>query len=73
VISAGARRWTHTIDPSELDRIRPAGSPIVDAVDALGTVARACRLRQGMVASPWELAVTLTGRLYGRPRDPPGF
>ena len=24
-------------------------------------------------ASPWELAVALTGLLYGRPRDPPGF
>jgi hypothetical protein len=42
-------------------------------VDALGSMARACRLRLRMSASPWELAVTLTGLLYGRPRDPPGF
>ena len=49
------------------------GSPLGDAVDALGIVARACRLRLSMTASPWELAVALTGLLHGRPRDPSGF
>lgn len=73
MISLTARRWTHALDPSELDQIRPVGSPIADGVDALGRMARACRLRLGITASPWELAVTLTGLLYGRPRDPPGF
>jgi hypothetical protein len=72
-VGASARRWTHAIDPHALDRIRPSGSPAVDAVDALGTMARACRLRLRMSASPWELAVTLTGLLYSRPRDPPGY
>jgi hypothetical protein len=72
-VSTTARRWTHAIDPSELDQRRPSGSPVADAVDALGRMARACRLRLRMSASPWELAVTLTGLLYGRPRDPPGF
>ena len=43
------------------------------AVDAFGSAARACLLRLGVRASPWELGVALTGLLYGRPRDPPGF
>jgi hypothetical protein len=73
LVTVSARRWTHAINPSEWDRIRPSGAPVADAVDALGVMARACRLRFGMSASPWELAVTLTGLLYGRPRDPPGF
>jgi hypothetical protein len=72
-VSASARRWTHAIDARALDRTGPAGSPVADAVDALGSMARACRLQLRMSASPWELAVTLTGLLYGRPRDPPGF
>lgn len=73
LISGSARRWTRAIDAQALDRARPAGSPVVDAVDALGIMARACRLRLRVSASPWELAVALTGLLYGRPRDPPGF
>jgi Domain of unknown function (DUF6431) len=72
-VTACARCWTRAVDPSELDQLRSAGSPVTDAVDALGRMARACRLRLRMSASPWELAVALTGLLYGRPRDPPGF
>ena len=72
-VSASARRWTYAIDARALDQTGPAGSPVADAVDALGSMARACRLQLRMSASPWELAVTLTGLLYGRPRDPPGF
>jgi hypothetical protein len=73
LVSAGARRWTHAIDAGSLDHTAPAGSPVLEAVDALGRLARACRLQLRMSASPWELAVTLTGLLDGRPRDPPGF
>ena len=72
LVIVSARRWTHAINPSEWDRIRPSGAPVADAVDALG-VMRRLSTRFGMSASPWELAVTLTGLLYGRPRDPPGF
>jgi hypothetical protein len=36
-------------------------------------MALACRLRLGLSTSPWKLAVALTGLLYGRPRDRPGF
>ena len=70
--AATARRWTRTLDPSADHAIAP-GSPFVQAVDALGCAARACRLRLEMTASPWELAVALTGLLHGRPRDPPEF
>jgi len=73
IVATSARRWTHAIDVLELDHRRAPGSPLGDAVDALGIVARACRLRLSMTASPWELAVALTGLLHGRPRDPPGF
>jgi hypothetical protein len=73
LVGRSARRWAHAIDGSALDHTRPAGSPLTDAVDALGTVAMACRLRLRTPASPWELAVALTGLLHGRPRDPPGF
>jgi hypothetical protein len=72
-VTASARRWTRAIDVTELDHVGPARSAVVDAVDALGLMARACRLRLRMSASPWELAVTMTGLLYGRPRDPPGY
>src|SRR5512144_1080710 len=71
-IASCARRWTHAIDPLELEARGPAaGSPVADAVDALGAVTRACRLRLGRRAPPWELAVALTGGLlHGQPRDP---
>jgi len=72
-VSASARRWTYAIDVRGLDQTGPAGSPVADAVDALGGMARSCRLQLRMSASPWELAVTLTGLLYGPPSDPPGF
>jgi Domain of unknown function (DUF6431)/Homeodomain-like domain len=71
-VGHSARLWAHAIEGGLTDS-RPAGSPLADAVDALGTAARACRLRLEVSASPWELAVALTGLLYGRPRDPPGF
>jgi Domain of unknown function (DUF6431)/Homeodomain-like domain len=73
LVAASARRWTRAIDASELDYCRPAASPLAAAVDALGIMARSCRLHLGTSGPPWELAVALTGLLYGRPRDPPGF
>lgn len=72
-VASSARRWTHAIDPSASDHSQPHASSLIDAVDALGTAAMTCRLRLGMAASAWELAVALTGLLHGRPRDPPGF
>lgn len=73
VVGSCARRWTYAVDAAHEGHSPPAGSPLADAVDAVGTAARACRLSLETSASPWELAVALTGLLYGRPRDPPGF
>lgn len=64
---------TQAPDTLALDQTRPASSPVLDAVDALGGMAHACRLRFVMSASPLGLAVTLTGLLYGSPRGSPGF
>jgi hypothetical protein len=71
-VTATARRWTRTLEPGA-DHPFAAGSPFVQAVDALGGATRACRLWLEITASPWELAVALTGLLHQRPRDPPGF
>lgn len=71
-VAASARRWARALDPSA-DHTSPPGSTLMEAVDALGRAVRACRLRLEITASPWELAMALTGLLDGRPRDPPGF
>ena len=71
-IGRSAQSWAHAIDAS-LTPARPAGSPLADAVEALGIAVRACELHLAMRAGPWELAVALTGGLlHGRPPDP-GF
>jgi hypothetical protein len=71
-VGSCARRWAHAIEAAEAHR--PAGGSLfADAVDALGTAARACRRQLATRAAPWELAVALTGLLHGRPRDPPGL
>src|SRR5947207_13837724 len=44
-IASCARRWTHAIDPFELEARGPAaGSPSAEAVDCVGAAMRACRL-----------------------------
>jgi hypothetical protein len=68
--------WRIALDP-EPPGTRPAGSPLADAVEALGCAIRGWRLRFGPHPriGAWELAVALTGGglLCGRPRDPPGY
>jgi hypothetical protein len=71
-ITTTARLWERALDPSA-DHQLVSGPPLVGAVDALGRAARAYRLRLKLTASPWELAVVLTGLLHGPGRDPPGF
>lgn len=72
-VGSCAWRWAHAVDVASRGANRPTGSPLADAVDALGRMHRACRLRLRTRAGPWELAVALTGLLHGKPRDPPGF
>lgn len=53
----------HDCDPL-LPAIRPTGSPVGDAVEALGTAARALKLRLGGDRAAWRTIVALThGRL----------
>jgi hypothetical protein len=70
-VTSCARRWELAAGGGG-DRGIVSGSPLVQALDALGRATRACRLRLDVSASPWELAVAL-GLLDGPPREPPGF
>ncbi|MGH2856420.1 MAG: hypothetical protein ACRDMJ_02920 [Solirubrobacteraceae bacterium] len=50
----------------------PSGRPFADAPDALACAARACVLRFGHIAPPWELIVAMcAGVLLPGQRDPP--
>jgi hypothetical protein len=65
-----AQRWLHAIGHAGWEPA-PSASPFAEAVDALGSAVRACRICLNKRAGPWELAVALTGGLlHGRPRDP---
>ena len=61
--------WAHRLDPN-LGPIPPAGSPVADAVQAIGVAARAASLRFG--ARPaWSWASVLTGgRLLANTNSP---
>lgn len=52
-------RWAHALDPS-LAAIVPAGSPLADAVEAIGLAARAAALRLGPRPA-WSWASVLSG------------
>ena len=69
-----ALRWTHALNLGR-EPARPAGSPLTDAVEAIGGAVRECRLQLGIRAGPWELAVALSGGLLcdGARRDPLGI
>jgi hypothetical protein len=73
LVGRSARLWALAI-AGELGADRPVGSPVAEAVEALGIAIRAWRLNIAARASPWELAVALTGGLLtGHPPAPPGF
>ena len=61
-LHAAALRWIHALNLAR-EPARPAGSPLTDAVEAIGSAVRECRLALGIRAGPWELAVALTGGL----------
>jgi hypothetical protein len=72
ILCAAASRWVRALDPV-LEPAKPAGSPLADAVEAIGSAVRECRLQFGIRAGPWALAVALTGGLLcGCPPDPEG-
>jgi hypothetical protein len=71
-LHAAAVRWTQALNLAR-EPARPAGSPLADAVEAIGSAVRECWL-VGIRGGPWELAVALTGGLLydGARRDPLG-
>lgn len=61
--------WAHHLDPM-LGAIEPAGSPVADALEAIGVAARAASLRLG-VRPPWSWASVLTvGALLSNTNSP---
>jgi len=69
-ITSCAYAWARTLDNTWLPA-RAQGSPVADAVNALGDATRLVRLRLRMRATAWELAVLLTGGLlHGEVRRP---
>lgn len=50
----------HELDP-ELAPMRPTGTPLGDALEALGAAASAAKRRLGLFATPWELIAQFTG------------
>jgi hypothetical protein len=61
--------WAHRLDPM-LSPLVPAGSPVADAVEAIGVAARAASLRLGP-RPPWSWASALTvGRLLANTNTP---
>jgi hypothetical protein len=61
--------WAHRLDPMP-GAVLPAGSPVADAVEAIGAAARAASLRLGP-RRPWSWASVLTaGRLLSNTNTP---
>lgn len=61
--------WAHRLDPM-LGATPPAGSPVADAVEAIGVAARAASLRLGS-RPPWSWVSVLTvGRLLSNTNTP---
>lgn len=71
-LRASGVRWWVALEP-EPGPVRPAGSELADAVEAVMLAVRAWRLRFGRdIAGPWERAQSLTGGLLSpRPALPP--
>lgn len=68
-IRVNATIAAHALDPM-LGPIRPTGSPLGDMVEAVAVAVAAHVRRLGPTASPWQLAVAITGAgvLAPRPR-----
>jgi hypothetical protein len=68
-VAAHFGAWAHRLD-ANLAAIEPAGSPLADALEAIGVAARAASLRFGP-RSPWSWASVLTvGRLLSNTNTP---
>lgn len=68
-VAAHFRAWALRLDPM-LDTVGPAGSPVADAVEAVGAAARAASLRLGP-RPPWSWASVLSvGGLLANTNSP---
>jgi Homeodomain-like domain len=68
-VAAHFTAWAQRLDPT-LGPIVPAGGEVADAVEAIGTAARAASLRLG-ARPPWSWASVLTvGRLVSNTNSP---
>ncbi len=67
-LRATALAWAREVEPGQLERGPTGVSRFADALDALGTAIRACKLNLRTTTGEWELAVALTdGLICSRP------
>jgi hypothetical protein len=66
-LRAAATRWVYELDPVA-GATDPAGSPLADALEALGLAVAAAIRRLGP-RPPWDVAVVLTGGLRAPGRE----
>jgi hypothetical protein len=59
-LCAVATVWAYRLDPG-LGRIQPRGSPVADALEALGVAAGVAVRVLGPARSPWHVVAALTG------------
>jgi hypothetical protein len=59
-LCAVATGWAYRLDPG-LGRIQPRGSPVADALEALGVAVGAAVRVLGPARSPWHVVAALTG------------
>jgi transposase-like protein len=73
-LTASAQRWMHAIAGPRPVSLPHRQSPAWTAVNAIGQATRVAKLQLGIAASPWEVAVVLTGGLlHGTTRQPTGL
>ncbi len=61
-----ATRAAYDLDP-EFPPVRPQGSPLADALEALGLAAAAAVRRRGPVPEPWHLIAIMAGGMLLTP------
>jgi hypothetical protein len=59
-LRAFATGWAYRLDPT-LGRVQPRGSPVADALEALGVAVGAAIRVLGPARSPWHVVAALTG------------
>ena len=68
-VAAHFGAWAHALDPN-LGAVRPAGSPVADALEAVGVAARAASLRLGSRPAWSWVSVLSAGSLLANTNTP---